>query len=251
MAKNHIKRVNAPKRWDVLRKNKTFITRPNPGRDISLSISLNSALKEMLGKAKTTKESKFMIKTQEVLVNGKRRFDEKFPVGFLDVISFPSIKEHYRLLVNQKDKLFLDKISEEESKVKLSKVINLVHLPRGIVQLNCSDGKNFLFKKDDPLLKQIKRNDSLLYSIPGNQIKKHLKMEKGALVYLYKGKHVGNLVKIDDLDPAEPNIVFKLDDDVFETRRIYAFVVGQDKPVISLSIRQSAPGNNDGRKPNP
>jgi small subunit ribosomal protein S4e len=240
MVKNHIKRVNAPKRWDILRKNKTFISRPNPGRDLSLCISLNTVLKELLDKTNTTKESKFMIKSEGVLVNGKRHFDEKFPVGFLDVVSFPSIKEHYRLLVNQKDKLFLFKIDEEESKLKLSKALDFITLPKGIIQLNCSDGKNFLFKKDDALLKEIKRNDSLLYSIPESQIKKHLKMEKGASVYLYKGKHVGNLVKIDDFDPKESNIVFKMGNDVFETKRVYAFVVGQDKPVISLNIKPPA-----------
>nr|MCK4930221.1 30S ribosomal protein S4e [Nanoarchaeota archaeon] len=59
------------------------------------------------------------------------------------------------------------------------------------------------------------------------------KLEKGALVYLYKGKHAGQLVVIDDFKGN--NIVFKINKDVFETKKAYAFVVGKDRPVISLT----------------
>lgn len=238
MTKNHIKRINAPRRWDVARKSHTFITRPNPGRDLSLCISLGTVLKELLGKAKTTKEAKYIIHKEQVLVNQKRRYDDKFPVGFMDVVSLPSLNEHYRLLVNQKDRLFLLKINEAESKLKLSKIMCIKNLSGEIVQLNCSDGRNFLFKKGDMLLKEVKKNDSLLYTLPEQEIKSHLKMEKGCLAYLYKGKHVGNLVRVEDFKGE--NIVFKMGDEVFETKKTYAFVVGRDKPIISMGINQKA-----------
>ena len=233
MTKNHLKRINAPKRWNVLRKSYKFITRPNPGRDLSLSVSLNTVLKELLKKTKTTKESKHLIKEKGVLVNGKKYYDEKFPVGFLDVVGFPSLKEHYRLLANEKNKLFMLKISEEEVRVKLSKVLDKKHLSKEAVQVNCSDGRNFIFKSNDSFLSTVKTNDSLLYTIPDQKIKQVLKLEKGALVYLYKGKHAGQLVVIDDFKGN--NIVFKINKDVFETKKAYAFVVGKDKPVISLT----------------
>jgi small subunit ribosomal protein S4e len=232
MGKSHIKRINAPKRWDILRKGNVFISRPNAGRSLELAISLNSVIKEFLHKTKTTKESKYLMKRQGVFVNGKRRYDEKFPVGFLDVVSFPSIKENYRLLVNRKDKLFLLKISDEDAKLKLSKVVDKKYLSEDKIQLNCSDGRNFLLRKDDALLKEVKKNDSVLYSLYENKIIKSLKLEQGALVYLYKGKHVGNLAAVDGFK-AE-NIVFKLGKDVFETKKAYAFVVGKGKPEISI-----------------
>ncbi len=233
MTKNHLKRINAPKRWDVLRKSYKFITRPNPGRDLSLNVSLNTVLKELLKKTKTTKESKHLIKEKGVLVNGKKYYDEKFPVGFLDVVGFPSLKEHYRLLVNEKNKLFMLKISEEEARVKLSKVLDKKHLSKEAVQINCSDGRNFIFKSNDSFLSTVKTNDSFLYTIPDQKIKQVFKLEKGALVYLYKGKHAGQLVVIDDFKGN--NIVFKINKDVFETKKAYAFVVGKDRPVISLT----------------
>jgi small subunit ribosomal protein S4e len=232
MVKNHIKRINAPKRWDILRKETKFISRPNAGRDFSLSLALNTVLKEMLGKTKTTKESKFLIRYKSVLVNGVRRYDEKFPVGFLDVITFPELKENYRLLVNDKNKLFAMRIPETEAGLKLSKVSDKKELKGGIYQFNCSDGRNFLMKKGESKAAEIKSNDTILYTMPDQKIKESLKLEKGALVFLYQGKHIGHLVKVEDF--KESNIVFSLQGEKMETKRKYAFVVGKDKSVISL-----------------
>lgn len=234
MVKSHMKRIKAPKRWDVLRKSHKFITRPNPGRNLSLSISLNTVLKEMLGKTKTTKESKHLIKNQGVLVNAKRRYDEKFPVGFLDVVTISSLKEHYRLLVDKKENLFMLQIGEEEAKLKLSKILNKKQLPKGRTQINFSDGRNLLLEKDSALLKDANTNDSVLYTSPDQKVRQVLKLEKGALVYLYMGKHTGLIVKVDEFD--RDNIVFKEGKDVFETKKAYAFVVGKDKPVISVGV---------------
>jgi len=233
MVKDHIKRINAPRRWNILRKNYTFISRPNTGRDFTLCISLNTALKEMLGKTNTTKESKYLIKNKEVLINGKPIFDEKFPVGFLDVMSFPALNEHYRLLVSDENKLFLLKIKEEESKLKLSKVMNKKTLPKNIIQINSSDGRNFQFSAGDKALNDLKINDTILYSLPKQEIKQIIKLEKGVLVYLYKGKHIGKVVSVSDFKGE--NIIFALDKEVFETKKAYAFAIGKDAPIITLS----------------
>lgn len=232
MVKNHMKRMNAPKKWEVLRKETTFISRPNPGRDISLCLSLNTAMKDMLGKSQNTKESKYIIKYRGVLVNGVRRYDEKFPVGFMDVITFPEINEHYRLLVNQKNKLFLHKINDIEAGMKVSKISGKKQVAGGILQVNCSDGRNFLFKADEPVAKELKLNDSIVYTFQDQKFKELIKLEKGALVYLYKGKHIGRIVKAVDFKGSD--IIFKLDDITFETKRAYAFVIGKEAPVISL-----------------
>jgi small subunit ribosomal protein S4e len=232
MVKNHIKRISAPRRWDILRKEKTFISRPNAGRDLSLSVALNTVMKDMLDKSENTKESKYIIRYKSVLVNGVRRYDEKFPVGFMDVVTFPDLGESYRLLVNSRDKIFMHKIAAAESTIKLSKVSDKKHIKGGIVQINCSDGRNFLFKSEDPVLKTLKLNDSIVYSIPEQKFKELLKMEKGAIVYLYKGKHIGHTVKVDDFEGN--NIIFKLDGESFETKRAYAIVLGKDNLVISM-----------------
>lgn len=232
MAKNHIKRINAPKRWNILRKNNTFISRPNPGRSLDLTLALNTVLKEMLGKTKTTKETKYLLKNQGVLVNGTRRWDDKFPVGFLDVVTMPTSDEHFRLIVNSQNKLELVSIPSSEATLKISKVSNKTHLKNGMFQINCSDGRNFRFKKDDKLVKEIATNDAIVYSIPDQKVKETLKLQKGSLVFLYNGKHIGQLVQVADFKGS--NIVFKLNDEMLETKKSYAFVIGKDKPVITV-----------------
>ena len=233
MVKNHMKRINAPQRWDILRKKHVFITRPNPGRDLSLCVSLNTVLKELVGKTKTTKESKHLIKSVGVFVNGMRKYDEKFPIGFLDVVSFPTLKEHYRLLVDEKNKIFMISVTEEESKLKLSKIIDQKQLSKNRTQINFTDGRNILLGKDNSALKDAKTDDSVLYTLPEQKVKQVLKIEKGALVYLYKGKHTGLLVNVDDF--KNENIVFKVGKDVLETKKAYAFVVGKTSPVFTLA----------------
>jgi small subunit ribosomal protein S4e len=231
MTKNHIKRINAPKRWDILRKGKTFISRPNSGRNLELALSLNTVLKELLAKTGTTKETKYLIKYKQVLVNGVRRHDEKFPVGFIDVLSLPELEENYRLVVNDQDKLAMVKVSGHEAKLKISKVGNKTLLSSGKIQVNCTDGRNFLFEKKDA--EQIATNDTILYTVPEQQVKEVLKLEKGALVFLYKGKHTGNLVRVEGFKGS--NIIFKKGDEAFETKKTYALAVGKEKPLITVT----------------
>ena len=244
MVKNHIKRINAPKRWDILRKDNKFISRPNPGRKLELAVSLNTALKEMLGKTKTTKESKYLIKHKQVLVNGVRRYDEKFGVGFLDVVSLPEVDEHYRLVVTAQDKLAFVKISSQESKLKASKVSNKTLVPGGKAQVNCSDGRNFLM--DGKESQKVSTNDTLVYTMPEQDVKETIKLEKGALVFLYQGKHIGKLVHVEEFKSG--NIMFKEDGETVETKQAYAFAVGKEKPVITISADTASAKKASGSK---
>jgi len=232
MVKDHIKRINAPRRWDILRKGSTFISRPNPGRDFTLCLPLNTVLKEMLNKTSTTKESKYLIKNKGVLINARAFYDEKAPVGFLDVVSFPALGESYRLLVNEENKLFLLQIRSDETQLKLSKVLTRRTLTKDTVQVSCTDGRNFLFKSNDALLKELNANDSLLYTLPDQKIKQVIKLEKNSMVYLYKGKHIGKVVVVEDFKGE--NIIFKIDGELFETKKAYAFVIGKEKPLITV-----------------
>ena len=237
MVKNHLKRLNTPRTWDVLLKKNKFITRPNPGREQTLSIPLNTVLKELIGRTKTTKESKYLLRNKHVLINGNPRYDEKFPVGLLDVISLPKTDEHYRLLVNHKKKICIVEISRKEADVKLSKIMNKTEMKGGKTQINCSDGRNFLLNKNkEPELEKARTNDTVLYTLPDQKIKEVLRLEKNAMVYLYKGKHMGKVVKVDDF--KQENVVFSLDGSEYETRKAYALVIGKNKPVITLTHTQ-------------
>jgi len=95
--------------------------------------------------------------------------------------------------------------------------------------LNLLDGRNVLFDKH-----HYKVKDSLLLTLPEQIVKEHLSFEKGALVLLYQGKHVGRIGKLSEI--KKDSIVVKTKDEEFETKTAYALVIGKDNPIIKMNI---------------
>ncbi len=228
MVKNHLKRLNAPKSWPIKKKEAIWIIRPNPGaHELANSIPLTIALRDLLKHAKTTREVKHIVYNKEVLIDGKRRKDLAYPVGLMDVISIPEIKENHRLLFNKKGKISAVKIDDKESKIKVCK-IRQKKLSKGKTQLNTTDGRNILVEKDT-----YKVGDSVVIEFEKQKIIQHLKLEKGALIYLTGGKHIGSVGKIETIDNKK--IIFKTkENDVYETLKKFAFVIGEEKAVITI-----------------
>lgn len=230
MSKRHLKRLNMPKSWMIRRKGVKFITRPHPGSSpLELSMPLGLVLTELINYAKTTGEVKKILNTKEILVDGKRRKNNKFSIGLMDVVSCPIMNENYRLLLNKKGKIHVVKIDDNEAKIKPVKIIGKRTIGNGKIQINLSDGKNILQEKDPGY----KVNDSLILSLPENSIKDHLKLEKDSAIYLAGGKHIGSTGIVEDVKGDK--IVFRTNEgEVYETSKKYAFVVGKEKPSISI-----------------
>ena len=66
-----------------------------------------------------------------------------------------------------------------------------------------------------------------------NPLLKRLKFDKGSLIYLTGGRHISELGVIESI--KDKKITFKLHNKVFETSKDYAFVIGDNKPVIKLA----------------
>jgi len=228
MVKNHLKRLNAPKSWPIKRKETVWIVRPNPGaHEFAYSIPLTIALRELLKHAKTTREVKHIVYNKEVLVDGKRRKDIAYPVGLMDVISIPEIKENYRILFNNKGKITAIKIDDKEAKIKICK-IKSKKLIKGKTQLNTTDGRNLLIDKDED-----KVGDSVVIELEKQKIVQHLKMEKGALIYLIGGKHISSVGNVEKIEKNK--LIFKTkENNVYETLKKFAFVIGKDKALITI-----------------
>ena len=213
--------------WDIKKKNNKFITRPMPGaHSFELGMPLNLIIRDLLKYAKTNREVKKILNNKEVLVDCKIRKDCKFITGFMDTISIPKLKEHYRIILNKKGKLFLLPITEQEAKVKVCKIIGK-KLVKGKTQLNLYDSRNVLVDKDD-----YKVGDSVIIELPGQKIKEHLKLEKGASVFIMGGKKIGIIWTVEDI--AGRKIICKQNNTMFEVPFDYIFVVGRNKPSIKL-----------------
>jgi small subunit ribosomal protein S4e len=225
MVKNHIKRLAAPKTWNVLRKTTKFITKQNPGaHSKKMSISLNNLLKDMLGLTKTTKETKFVLTKQEVLVNNKRKKDNKAQAGFLDLVSIPSINKTYRISIDKKGMLKPKEVPNETIDLIL-KITGKTKINGGKTQINTLNGFNVLVPESDA--KKYKIGDTLIFNLKDEKIKHHLPLEKGAHILITSGKHAG---KYGDIVSISDSIVkIKTDVETFETSIKYPLIINKEK----------------------
>lgn len=228
MVKRHLKRLNAPKTWDIARRGIRFTTKSNPGglkKDLTLPVA--TVLKYMLKLTGTIKETKHAVTCEEILINGVKINDYRYPVGFTDIVTITKTGAHYRLIVDRDAKLTLIPITKEEAGLKLIKIIGK-RMVKGKLQLNLLDGRNVFFEKQ-----HYKVGDSLLLTIPGNIVKEHLAFEKGALILLYRGKHIGRIGTLKNV--TEKSITVQEGEHLFETKKDYALVVGKDKPLVKMT----------------
>lgn len=204
--------------------------KPSPGpQKYEHALALATILRDMLREVRTTRESKKLLGEGGIVINGKVRKDHRFPMGIFDIMDMPALNEHYIMLYDKTGHLCLQKISKEEASHKVVKIIGKKMLPGKKIQINLFDGRNLLVDKGDYVV-----GDTLVLSAD-SKIKKHLKFEKGALIYLIGGKHKGTTGTLEEIKPMEgiqpDRIIFKTKDRKIETLQDYAYII--EKPFSS------------------
>lgn len=225
----HLKRLTIPTTWQVPKKQSKFITRPFPGQKRELSVPLNVVFRDILKMAKTSKEVKYLLANNYVFVNGVQRKDIKHTVALMDVLEIKGMNEAYRLLLTSKGKLFFKKITENEAKIVPQKVVGKTILKGKKVQLNFMNGTNIILEKDD-----FKVGDVAIIEMPEKKIREKVSLEKDSIAYFFGGAHIGTFGKISDITNKE--IFIKKGKDEIKTAKEYAFVIGKDKPIITIDV---------------
>jgi small subunit ribosomal protein S4e len=228
MVKNHLKRLAVPKTWNIKRKENKFIVRPSSGGNkLEHSMPILVVFRDIFEKVKTQKEMKYILNNKEILLNGVRVRKHNSSVGLMDIVSIPETKESYRMLINKKGKLAFVPVDESEANITLIKIVNKTKVKGGKIQFNFSNGKNLLSEKES-----FATGDVLV--VENGKVKEHLKFEKGCFAYLTGGKHIGTAGFIEEI--KDDNLVLKsAGNDIFETSKKYAFVIGKGKSLIKLS----------------
>ncbi len=221
----HLARSIAPKNWPIKRKETKWITRPISGaHPIERSISANLLLKSMLNYANTTREVRYIINNRSLLIDKVAVKDHKFAIGFMDIIDIPETKETYRVIVNERGEFKLISMKKELDNLKPSKVIGKKILRGKKIQLNLIDSRNIIVEDDSYNV-----GDTVLLDISKKSIVGHLKLDKGAEVFLIGGKHMGTTGKIieiiEEKSTNPDRILLKTKDGEFETLKDYAFVI--------------------------
>jgi small subunit ribosomal protein S4e len=240
----HLKREVTPTFWPIHRKKYVWALKPSPGpHPIERCIPLGIIVRDFLRIAKTMREAKKIISQGKILVDGKVRRDEHFPVGLMDVISIPEINAYYRVIPYEKG-LTLHEINSEEAGYKICRIENKTTVDGGHIQLNLHDGKNILIRSEDPKnpAGNIYRTlDTLKISLPNQEILEHLKLNLEMTAVIVDGENIGKYGLIKAINERtgqkRRRSLVTIEDSrgvTYQTILDYVFVVGDKVPRISL-----------------
>lgn len=233
-SRKHLKRYQAPASWPIHPKENKWTVKPSPGpHALKDSLPLLLIVRDILKIADNAREAKRIINNGQILVDGRPRKDYKFPVGFMDVLEIPRTGDVYRILPDEKGRLTLHPIAEENKGFKLCRIEDKTTVKGGKTQLNLHDGRNFLSEDD------YQAGDVILLQVPEQEIKDHIKFREGALGLITGGKHIGERGTVKEINITRSSIsntvlMETADGNTFQTLQEYVFVVGVDEPVITL-----------------
>jgi small subunit ribosomal protein S4e len=229
----HLKRLAAPRVLRLHRKERTFTIRAAPGpHPLELAIPIGLVVRDYLSLCDTYKEARKIVSNGDILVDGVKRKNIKFPCGLMDVISIPKMRKNVRILFDRNGKLTLVPISESDAEWKLCRIQNKTIVKGKKVQLNLHDGKNKLVEKDE-----YKTGDVLKISFKENKIDEVYRFDKGTVSMIIGGTHIGEIASIDEIQvvaSSKPNLAIMKGEKEFSTIAEHVFPIGKTKPAIAL-----------------
>lgn len=225
-----IKRSVVPTFWPIERKTKKYAITPQPGpHSKGRSIPLGVILRDMLRYVHTAKEAKRLLNGGTVNVDGHIRKSKNFPVGLMDILTIG--EENYRLLPNEKG-FYLQKVDDNETNVKLAKIVSKTTVKNGRTQLNLFDGRNLLVDKGE-----YNTGDTVIMDLQKSAVKQLIKMKKGSLVLVVGGKNAGKKGRIEEITTVKMHpaqVTIETEDEKIIVPKDYVFVVGEKEAVIKI-----------------
>ncbi|KAI9808586.1 MAG: ribosomal protein S4A [Sarcosagium campestre] len=183
--------------------------------------------------ALNARETKAIVMQRLIKVDGKVRTDTTYPAGYMDVITIDKTGENFRLVYDTKGRFTVHRITAEEAEYKLGKV-KRVQLGKGAIPfLVTHDARTIRYP--DPL---IRVNDTVKIDLKTGKIVDYIKFDTGVIAMATGGRNMGRVGVITHRERHDGgfNIVHIKDaiDNSFATRENNVFVIGKEKPWISL-----------------
>lgn len=235
--KQHQKRISAPSTWPIHRKGSTFVTKISPGpHSKEYGMPLIVLLRDVLHVGQTRKEIKHIVSTKQVLVDGRVRTNDRFPVGHMDIVELSTSKAVYRIQLHTSNKLLPVEIGKKEKDFKICKIIGKRNIRGGKTQISLHDGRNIVLEKDDERIAQMKSMSSIKIQIPSQEILEIYALKEDARAMVTEGRHRGRVGKIIDISqrygPKASEVTFMDEtggeDAEFRTALDYVFVIGPE-----------------------
>ncbi len=231
----HLKRLAAPGYWPVAKREKVWVTKPSPGpHPMEQGFPLLVVIRDILGLATSAREAKRIIFMKKVWVDGKPRYDYKYQVGLMDILSIPDLGKHYRVVPDPYKFLKLIEIPESESGLKVVKVTGKRTIKGGKIQLTTHDGRNFLLEPGSDTARSVKVGHSMLIEVPSQEVRQVLPLDVGAVAAMVRGRMAGHIGRIREL--AEFIELQDLEDSnlVYRGTAENVLVVGKEEPSIKV-----------------
>ncbi len=229
----HNNRYQIPsEKWGIPTKDHYWAPKSNPGPyPEDRSVPLLVVVRDILEYAESAREAKILLGERKVKVDGTVATDGKQPLGLMNVVSIPSLKEHYRVLFDQKGQIRLGPIEEDQSGWKLCKIVDKVSLKGGKTQYNLHDGRNIVL--DDA--NKFRTKNVLKIQLPSQKVLDVIQFRKGYMALITGGKHIGEIGKIEKYEimkgPQDNLVHF---DSGVSTVEDYVFPIGEDTPEIKI-----------------
>ena len=228
-----LKRLSAPRSWDIERKSSRFIIKPSPGPySIQNSYSLGVAIRDLLHLVHNKREIDNVLSHSQVLVDGVARRDASFPVGLFNVITVPKEGVSFRLIPSS-DGLKARKVGKEQSNLKLCRISSKSKITGGRIQYGFHDGRTML---NDALA--LSPGDAVLMKVPEQNVVSSVKLSKGSLGLILSGERAGLVGKISDVKKGtvsrERMVTISLPAGETELPARLIFPVGGEAPAIEV-----------------
>jgi len=233
--KKHLKRLNAPKHWNLGKMSGIWAPKPSAGpHKMRECLPVCLILRDRLKYALTNKECMQICMERCVKIDGKIRTDHNYPAGFMDIFELEKCGDHFRLLYDTKGRFVLHRIGKEETAYKLCRIIKLFITSKKIPVAVTHDGRTIRYPDPD-----VRANDSVKIDIVSGKMSAILKFEIGAMTMITRGRNAGRIGILMHIEKHEGsfNIVTVKDakGSTFSTRLQNVFVIGSgNKPLITL-----------------
>lgn len=226
--RRHVKRLSAPSIMPIKKKGNKYLKKAGAGRHPKdASMPLIVAIRDLLGLARDRREAKLILNSKQVFVDGTPVVDLGFPIGLMDVITFAKTGASYRIAVD-KHRFVAVPVAAAETKFKYCKVVGKKLVKGGRIQLAFHDGRSLLIEKEED---RFRIGDTVRLAVPKQKVESFIKLDKGARVYVYDGKHKGHVALVNEVrertGSSVPVVVLNDESGDFSTRKDYVLAVDE------------------------
>tara|TARA_Y100000817_G_C16800702_1_gene519500 strand:+ start:525 stop:1223 length:699 start_codon:yes stop_codon:yes gene_type:complete len=226
MSSSHMKRLTMPRSWPLPRKSSVWIQKPNPcGHPLDLCMPMGVILRDVLGVAQNRREAKKILHSKLVKVDGAIETDIGRGVGLMDVLTVGDVS--YKCVLDTNGKLRYRTIPAKEALTKICRVMGKTTIKGAKTQVHLHDGRNLLFNENP----EYKTGDSLVISLPDQEVKSYHKFEEGSIAYLTGGNHIGELATVRGQDIKRSSKANEVQFDDFGTISDYVFIISDESDI--------------------